>query len=65
LERVWLDGTQVRDLAPLVGLKKLREVHILGTPVNAEQVASLEAALPNCRVVSDLIMAPAEAAESP
>ena len=50
LRELHLNSTQIRDLAPLAGLKKLGVLTIGGTQVSDEQAESLRQALPNCIV---------------
>ncbi len=50
LRRLFLNGTVVSDLSPLASLTNLRRLFLNGTKVTKEEIAKLQAALPNCRV---------------
>jgi serine/threonine protein kinase len=45
--------TKVVDLSPLISCKNLMRVTVTNTKVTAEGVASLQNALPECRIISD------------
>ena len=51
LQSLDLRGTQVHNVSALVGLSRLRSLDITGTPVSDEQVATLQQALPNCKII--------------
>ncbi|MCE9608117.1 MAG: hypothetical protein K8U03_24795 [Planctomycetia bacterium] len=54
LQRLNLEGLRgVRDLAPLAECKSLVSLSVRGTKVDAAQVASLQKALPNCKIEWD------------
>ena len=47
LKKLWLSGNQITNLAPLAGLKELRELHLEDNPsLTEEEVNKLKRALP-------------------
>ncbi len=48
LERLMLEDTCLRDVSPLATLSQLKELSILDTPVSAEKIKELQAALRDC-----------------
>ena len=42
--------TQVTDLSPLAGLRNLKTLSLVHSPVTDEEVAKLQKALPNCNI---------------
>jgi hypothetical protein len=53
LKRLSISNTPVRDLTALFGLKSLTNLDVSHIQVTKEQVAALQAALPNCKITSD------------
>lgn len=53
LEWISVRSTSVSDLSPLKEMTKLRVVVVQDTPVTREQIESLHAALPNCKILHD------------
>ena len=53
LEFLYLDGSKVHDLTPLMGLKRLRYVSLTNVPVSKEQIEALQLAVPNCKIDHD------------
>ena len=53
LERLDLIDTQVSDLSPLASLTNLVSLELEGSKVSKEEIAKLEAALPNCNIEHD------------
>ena len=45
-----LNGTEVSDLTPLAGMKRLERLFLEGTKVTEEQIDKLKLALPNCKI---------------
>ena len=43
--------TEFSDLSPLAKLTKLNKLDLRDTPVNDEEVAKLQKALPNCEII--------------
>ncbi|MCL2083699.1 MAG: leucine-rich repeat domain-containing protein [Oscillospiraceae bacterium] len=53
-ELTWLrlSGNQISDAGALKGLTKLREIQLYGNPVSEEQITQLQAALPECDIIT-------------
>tara|TARA_Y100001934_G_scaffold272243_1_gene360154 strand:- start:698 stop:1555 length:858 start_codon:yes stop_codon:yes gene_type:complete len=49
-EKLNLQRRGISNITPLMKLKSVKELHLGGNPLNAEQVNKLKNALPNCRV---------------
>lgn len=52
LEGLFINRTKVTDLSPLRTLSKLSLLRVAGTPVSDEEIAKLQKALPECRIIS-------------
>ena len=50
IEKLDLSGNQITVINPLMQLDTLRTLNLTGNPIEADQVAILRAALPNCEV---------------
>jgi Leucine-rich repeat (LRR) protein len=53
LKSLSIRTTKVSDLSPLIGLTNLTSLYVQEAPVSEEQIASLQRALPQCKVWSD------------
>ena len=51
LERLDISGNNISSLSPLTKLTKLQWLNLRGNPLTEEQVAELQAALPNCEII--------------
>lgn len=54
LTYVELDPHQISDVSALANLKNLETLWIRGKPVGDEELARLNLALPNCKIVNTL-----------
>lgn len=54
LESLNLGHTEVSDIGAIKGLTRLTELNLTGTKVTPSVIASLQAALPNCKIIVDL-----------
>jgi len=53
LKTLYIDGNPVKDFTALEGLTALRTLSMKGIIITEQQLASLQKALPNCRIYSD------------